>query len=80
MEMKIRVNINHHFCEIHCPSCGCNDFTRPKNILKGWSRCFKCGTDIHYNQEESGALNIVAVMEDFENPIYDKYRKVGSKP
>ena len=73
--MRIRISVNGRFGFLHCPACGKDVFTRPASILKDWSRCKECGLDIKYNQEPCGSLVVVAVQEDYQNSIYEKWRK-----
>jgi hypothetical protein len=63
--MRIRLAINNHICDLHCPSCGGMVFHHPK-VLKGfpeWNRCKGCGCDMRY-AEDHGGIMIKAVMED----------------
>ena len=76
--MKIRTNANHHFFNIHCPSCGSDTYFRPRTNLAGWHRCKVCGLDI-MQRDKIGTCEIVCVMEEYKNPVYDKSTWLGEK-
>jgi len=62
--MRIRLAINNHICDLHCPSCGGDVFHHPKGLkdFPEWNRCKGCGCDIKYTQNRG--LEIKVVMED----------------
>lgn len=70
--MKLRININAMFCDLHCPGCGGTDFSAPAFIEKGWFRCKNCGVDLKYDNTKGG-LDLAAVVESFRNRVHERF-------